>query len=85
MNALSIGIPSKSQTVNVLRDNTDYELFEIAPEKSFLCVCPDWFVVCFTFDNQTYYTGQTIRVWIVKLPIVSPGPGKNDHNIPKAR
>ena len=41
MNALSIGIPSKykSQTVNVLRDNTDYELFEIAPEKSFLCVC----------------------------------------------
>ena len=43
MNALSIGIPSKykSQTVNVLRDNTDYELFEIAPEKSFLCVCPD--------------------------------------------
>ena len=42
MNALSIGIPSKSQTVNVLRDNTDYELFEIAPEKSFLCVCVYW-------------------------------------------
>ena len=41
MNALSIGIASKSQTVNVLRDNTDYELFEIAAEKSFLCVCPD--------------------------------------------
>ena len=40
MNALSIGIPSKSQIVNVLRDNTDYELFEIAPEKSFFCVCP---------------------------------------------
>ena len=41
MNALSIGIPSKSQTANVLRDNTDYELFEIAPEKSFFCVCPN--------------------------------------------
>ena len=41
MNALLIGIPSKSQTVNVLRDNTDYELFEIAPAKSFFGVCPN--------------------------------------------
>ena len=54
MNALSVGIRSKSQTVNVLRDNTDYELFEIAPEKSFfVCALIDLLFALLSITKRT--------------------------------
>ena len=51
MNALSIGIPSRSQTVNVLRDNTDYELFE--KNHFFVCALIDLLFALLSITKRT--------------------------------